>query len=150
VIERRRLDDPEAVRLMRASIAEIDERHGGDPGSGAPPRVEEFEPPDGVFLVVYADGEAVACGGLCRLDRETAEVRRMYVAPQRRGLGLAKAVLAELESFAREAGYREIKLETGNKQAEALGLYRGGGYAEIPCYGPYVDDPKSVCFGKTL
>jgi GNAT superfamily N-acetyltransferase len=150
VIERRRLDDSDAVRLTGASISEIDRRHGGDPGSGAPPRPEEFEPPDGVFLVVCVDGEAVGCGGLCRLDGETAEVRRMYVAPERRGLGLSKTVLAELEAFAREAGYCEIKLETGNKQAEALGLYRSAGYREIPCYGPYVDDPKSVCFAKTL
>jgi GNAT superfamily N-acetyltransferase len=150
VIERRRLDHSDAVRLMRDSIAEIDLRHDGVPGSGAPPRPEEFEPPHGVFLVVYLDGQAVACGGLCRLDDVTGEVRRMYVRPAHRGRGLSKVVLAELEAFARDAGYRELKLETGNKQTEALGLYRSAGYTEVPCYGPYVDDPKSVCFGKTL
>jgi putative acetyltransferase len=150
VIEQRPLDHPDAVRLTTDAIAEIDRRHEGIPGSGAPPRPEEFEPPDGVFLVIYLDGEAVACGGVCRLDELTAEIRRMYVRPEQRGRGLSKVVLGELETFARSAGYRAIQLETGNKQTEALGLYRSVGYREVPCYGPYVDDPKSVCFSKAL
>lgn len=150
MIEQRPLDHPDAVRLTTDSIAEIDSRYGGKPGSGAPPRVEEFAPPEGVFLVAYVDGEAVGCGGLCRLHELTAEVRRMYVRPAQRGRGLSKLVLAELESFARAAGYRELQLETGNAQTEALGLYRRAGYREIPCYGPYVDDPRSICFSKTI
>jgi putative acetyltransferase len=96
------------------------------------------------------NGSDVACGGVCRYDRETAEIRRMYVVPERRGAGLSRRVLGALEDEARGFGYRRIRLETGVHQHEALGLYRSSGFEEIPRYGPYVDDELSVCFEKPL
>ena len=74
----------------------------------------------------------------------------MYVAPQARGRGLGRAVLGALEQAARAVGYEFLRLETGAHQHEALGLYASAGFERIPCYGPYVKDPLSVCFRKRL
>jgi GNAT superfamily N-acetyltransferase len=144
------LDDPVAVALTAASLAEINSRYGGEPGSGAPPRSEEFMPPEGTFLIARLDGAAVGCGGLARLEADTAEVRRMYVAPQARGQGISRAILDRLLATARELGYHRARLETGNRQHEAIGLYEGAGFRRIPCWGPYVADPKSLCFELAL
>jgi putative acetyltransferase len=96
------------------------------------------------------NGADVACGGVCRLDAETAEIRRMFVVPEQRGAGLSRRMLGALEDEARRLGYRRLRLETGVHQGEALGLYRSSGFEEIPCYGPYSDDELSVCFEKPL
>ena len=145
-----RLDDPAVGALTAASISEIDARYGGDPGSGSPPRPEDFLPPDGLFLVARLDGQAAGCGGFSRFDSITAELRRMYVVPEARGLGVGKALLAWLLEAAREAGYGRIRLETGNRQEEALHLYKAAGFKCIPCWGPYAADPKSRCFELAL
>jgi putative acetyltransferase len=128
---------------------ELLERHGR-PGSGSEPPATDFELPDGAFLVGSVEGVDVACGGVCRFDAESAEIRRMYVVPERRGAGLSRRILGALEDEARSLGYRRVRLETGIRQYEALGLYRSSGFAEIPRYGPYVDDELSICFEKPL
>jgi putative acetyltransferase len=92
----------------------------------------------------------VACGGVCRHDAATAEIRRMYVRTEHRGAGLSRQMLAALEDEARGLGYTRVRLETGVHQHEALALYRSSGFAEIPRYGAYVDDELSVCFEKPL
>ena len=74
----------------------------------------------------------------------------MYVVPEARGRGLGKALVAWLLEAARDAGYNRIRLETGNRQEEALGLYKAAGFASIPCWGPYATDPKSRCFELDL
>ena len=145
-----RLDDPDVVALTAASISEMNKRHGGDPGSGPPPRAEDFLPPGGAFLLARLDGRPAGCGGFSRFDETAAELRRMYVTPEARGRGVAKALLAWLLHDARKAGYRRVRLETGNRQEEALGLYRSAGFSPIPCWGPYATDPKSRCFELDL
>ena len=74
----------------------------------------------------------------------------MYVAPEARGHGIGRALLAALEGEARSLGYGSVRLETGRRQPEAISLYRSAGFEPIACYGPYVDDPRSVCFEKQL
>ena len=74
----------------------------------------------------------------------------MYVVPDARGRGLSRLVLGALEQEARSLGYSFVRLETGNLQAEAIALYVSSGFGPIPPYGPFVDDPKSVCFEKRL
>jgi GNAT superfamily N-acetyltransferase len=106
--------------------------------------------PEGAFLVGSVEGLDVACGGVCRFDAETAEIRRMYVVPEHRGAGLSRRMLGALEDEARSLGYRRVRLETGVHQHEALGLYRSTGFEEIPRYGPYADEEPSVCFEKSL
>ena len=98
---------------------------------------EEFEPPDGVFLVLVEDGVTVAGGALRRLSSDTCEVKRMWTSPAHRRKGYATAVLDELEQVARTRGYAVLRLETGPAQPEASSLYERRGYARIPTYGRY-------------
>lgn len=136
-------------RLAADLAEELLERHGR-PGSGGEPPTSDFDPPGGAFVVGYEVGEPVACGGVCRYDERTGEIRRMYVVPAARRRGFSRAILAALESAARELGYEAIRLETGNRQHEAIALYRSSGYEPIDRYGPYVEDERSVCFEKKL
>jgi GNAT superfamily N-acetyltransferase len=119
-----------------------------EPGLGPSANPEEFEAPSGGFLVAYVGERPVACGGFKRLDERTAEVKRMYVAPQERGKGLARRMLGRLEHEARQAGYRFIRLDTGDRQPEALSLYRSAGYHEIPDYNE--NPAASYWFEKPL
>lgn len=104
----------------------------------------------GTFVVARADGEAVGCGALRRLDDTTGELKRMFVEPELRGRGIAKQVLASLESTARELGISRLMLETGVYQSEAIALYTGAGFSPIPCCGEYAGTRTSVCFEKKL
>jgi GNAT superfamily N-acetyltransferase len=136
--------------LVAALNAELLERYDGFDGSGGEHRAADFEAPDGSFVVGWEGEEPVACGGVIRYDGTTAEIRRMYVAPAARGRGVSRLVLAALEDEARELGYSFVRLETGDRQPEALKLYSSSGYEPIPRYGPFVDDPRSVCLEKRL
>ena len=117
----------------------------------------EFSPPLGHFVVGYVDGVPVACGGWRAHDVAEhslrpgdAEIKRMYVAETMRGRGLARLVLASLETAAREAGRKRMVLETGLRQPEAIGLYQSNGYARIDNFGVYRHHPESLCFAKDL
>jgi GNAT superfamily N-acetyltransferase len=131
----------------------------GGPGDESPVQVADFEAPTGHFVVGYVDGVPVAMGGWRRLgDRpglpspNTAEIKRMYVAPSTRGRGLSRLVLAELETSARMAGVDWLVLETGAPQRSAIALYRASGYTEVDGkpYGHYVDEPDAIHLGKLL
>jgi GNAT superfamily N-acetyltransferase len=74
----------------------------------------------------------------------------MYVSPAARGHGVARAILAELEHTAVEAGYGRMVLETGYRQPEALALYQSAGYVDVPDFGYYADEPGAVHLGKTI
>lgn len=140
-------DHPDAARLIGEVQQEYVIRYGGVDRSPIGPA--DFTLPSGLFLVGYADGAAVLCGGW-RARGTDAEIKRMYVAPAARGRGLARRMLAELERTARAAGHRRVVLETGSQQPEAVALYRSSGYAEIPAYGYYACSPHSMHFGKKL
>jgi GNAT superfamily N-acetyltransferase len=104
-----------------------------------------------VFLVVRDDdGRAIGCGGVCRFDTTRAELKRMYVRPESRGLGLGRRLLVELEEHARALGYAGLVLETGDRQPESVGLYVSAGFDRIPCYPPYSERSLSLCFEKRL
>src|SRR4051812_39020464 len=136
--------------MLRAQQAEMASYYGGEGGSGAPPRGEEFLPPAGVFLAARRDGKLIGCGGICRLAGDVAELRRLYVAPAARGLGIGRRLLAALEAEALALGYASIRLETGHRQREAIGLYESAGFRRGECWGPYLTDPKSVCYEKLV
>jgi putative acetyltransferase len=110
----------------------------------------EVAPENGAFLVGYWDATPVACGAIRRIDAGVAEVKRMYIAPVARGRGLSKLMLAALEAYARELGFRRLVLETGSRQLEALALYRGAGFDCIACFGEYIGSQLSVCMAKDL
>lgn len=137
---------PEALELIRALSEELARRYDyTDDGSG------NFKPEDpSVFLVARAAGRAVACGAFRPMEPRVAEIKRMFVLPEARGRGYAYAVLTELERLAREQGFTATRLETGDRQPEAIRLYERAGYRRIPCFGIYANDPRSVCFEKAL
>ena len=147
-IRREAFDSPTAAQLLTELDADLAERYGD--GDQVQAEASEFEPPAGQFLVLYIDGVAVACGGYRRLDAQTAELKRMYVRPAGRRQGLARQVLAELESDAARAGYRQMWLETGLPQLEAVSLYPSAGYTPITSFGQYSWAPDQRCYGKSL
>ena len=105
----------------------------------------------GAFLVVYCEETPVGCGALRLLDAETAELKRMYVAPAVRGTGLGRRLVTALEAEARALGVRRLVLETGVRQQAAIALYRATGFRPIPLYGEYCLSPEtSVCMEKEL
>ena len=136
--------------LTDALKLELLGRNDGVDGFGDEPPPSDFEPPEGAFLVAMLDGRPIGCGGVCRYDEETAELRRMYVVPDARGNGVSRRILAALEAEARSLGYRALRLETGELQHEAIGLYTTAGFTPIARYGPYVDDARSRCFEKEI
>ncbi|MFL6118111.1 GNAT family N-acetyltransferase [Actinophytocola sp.] len=140
-------DHPDAVALIADVQRDYVVRYGGEDSTPVDPA--EFAPPCGLFLVAYVDGTPAACGGW-RAHGTDAELKRMYVAPAFRGRGLARAVLAELERTAGEAGFRRVILESGQRQPEALALYRSSGYEPVPSFGYYADAPEAVHLGKVV
>ena len=94
-------------------------------------------------------GPGIGCGAVV-LHAEYAEVNRMYVTPDLRGRGLGRLILDALEAEARTASVAWLRLETGPKQPEALGLYRRAGFAECGPFGDYAPDPLSVFMEKRL
>lgn len=129
---------------------EIAERFadGFDPDQSSAPTLHDFAPPDGIFLVVRLDGASVGCGGFKRDGPGIAYLKRMWIAPEARGLGLGKRLLLELEERARNAGYGKVRLETEKTLTEAQALYRASGYVEVP---PFNDELYAHhWFEKTL
>jgi GNAT superfamily N-acetyltransferase len=100
--------------------------------------------------IAYKNGQPVGCGCFKVIDRQTIEIKRMYVTPAYRSQGIAGALLAELENWARELHFSRARLETGSLQPEALHLYKKSGYTIIDNYGPYVGMSDSVCMEKQL
>jgi len=150
-IAREPYGSPFSRPLTDAQAEELRERYGGWEGAGAEPEPEQFDDPDGYFLVARLEGQPVGCAGICRCEGEqTAELRRMYVAPEARRLGIARTLMNELEERARRLGYATLRLETGPEQPEAVRLYETGGFAVIPNFGPYTAQRRSICMEKAL
>jgi GNAT superfamily N-acetyltransferase len=101
------------------------------------------------FFVLRADGAPAACGGV-KLAGEYAEVKRMYVRPQYRGMSFGALMLDHLADLTRSHGIALLRLETGIHQHAAISLYERMGFRRIPPFGPYTDDPLSRCYEKQL
>lgn len=138
----------QAAGLTAAMVAELATRYGGDGAS--PVDGTDFLPPYGAFLVATIDAVDVACGGLRLLQDRTGEVKRMYTDPAVRGRGVARSLLLALIEHARAVGLRQVWLETGVLQPEAIGLYESEGFLPIEAYGYYKDEPLSRCYGLEL
>jgi len=126
---------PEARACIDAFVAELAARFddGFDPGASISAADEELEPPAGSLLVATLHAEAVACGAL-RFHGSWAVVKRMWVAPSARGLGLGRRILTELEAAAAARGVRTLRLETNRALSQAVALYRSAGYREVPAF----------------
>jgi GNAT superfamily N-acetyltransferase len=111
---------------------------------------EDVAPPGGAFLVAYVGGDAVGCAGIRAHEVGVAEIKRLWVDPGARGLGVARALVSRLEEDAVRLGYRALVLETGLRQPEAIALYESLGYRRREPYGRYRDSPLSVCLERDL
>ncbi|HUK75534.1 MAG TPA: GNAT family N-acetyltransferase [Nitrososphaerales archaeon] len=141
---------PEAAELIRLLSAELAQRYDyAEDGSGGF-KPEDALGPRGAFVIGRVGGNPVACGAIRPLEKDVAELKRVFVKVGFRGRGYSKAIVNDLERQARERGYRVVRLETGVRQPEAISLYERLGYHRIPNYGEYRDSGLSVCFEKRL
>lgn len=101
-------------------------------------------------LIVYLDGKPVACGCFKKYNEKSVELKRMFVLPEARGLGLAQLVIKELELEAKNQGFEVLILETLYKQIEAINLYQKTGFKIVENYEPYVGLLNSVCMSKSI
>jgi DNA-binding MarR family transcriptional regulator/predicted N-acetyltransferase YhbS len=124
---------PHARHCVGEYFAEIDRRFEGgfDPASSLPAGERELRPPAGVMLVATLRSEPVGCGALKFHPHRPTEIKRMWVAPSARGLGVGRRLLAELEATAAARGDRLVRLDTNKALAEAIGMYHSAGYTEI-------------------
>ncbi|WP_055532018.1 GNAT family N-acetyltransferase [Streptomyces graminilatus] len=157
-IRRVSFDHPDAVKLNDQVQAEYAARYD-DEGDATHLDPAMFAPPSGLYLIAYDEQDRpVATGGWRGHDEETeeghlpgdAELKRMYVVEEARGLGLARRILAALEEDARTAGRTRMILETGTRQPEAISLYTSSGYAPCTKFGYYRDHELSLCYAKNL
>ena len=154
-IRRTAFTEPVAQALVAELQQEFVVRYGGPDETPLDPAV--FEPPAGAFFVGWLDGTPVATGAWrFRPDVSAlgatvaAEIKRMYVVPRMQRRGLARLMLAHLETTAAEAGADVMVLETGLAQPEAIALYESSGYERVEGFGYYRDSPQVRYFGKRL
>lgn len=147
-VERADIDLAESQRLFAEMWAEVDEIYGNDAPSG--PELPGMDVPRAVFVLARDGEQTVGCGAIRPFTETVAEVKRIYVVPQRRGQQIARLIMQALEQFARENGFSETWLETGLRQPAAIRLYENLGYTRIAGFGDYKDDPLSVCYAKRL
>ncbi len=101
-------------------------------------------------LVAYENKKPVGCGAIKKYNKNTMEIKRVFVLPESRGKGIATNILFELENWTRELNFNQCILETGENQPEAIALYKKNEYKIIPNYGQYKGIERSVCFQKII
>jgi DNA-binding MarR family transcriptional regulator/GNAT superfamily N-acetyltransferase len=142
-VQREAPNSPGARWCLTEYFRELAERFdfGFDPAKGGEVSEAEMTPPAGWFFLARLDGRPVGCGALRRLGPSVGEVKRMWTAPNARGLGVARRMMTAIEATAGEAGLTTLRLDTNRALTEAQALYRKLGFAEIERYGdnPYAD-----------
>lgn len=160
-IRRVPFDHPDAVKLSDQVQAEYAARYDDGEGDATHLDPAMFDPPYGLYLIAYDEQDRpLATGGWRGRDDDhakdegyltgDAELKRMYVVEEARGLGLARRILAALEEDARTAGRTRMVLETGDRQPEAVALYTSSGYELSAKFGYYRHHEASLCFAKSL
>ncbi len=131
----------EARTATAAYFAELDRRFptGFDADGAAVHDRRALRPPDGAFVVVRDDAALVGCGGVQRIDDGTGEIKRMWIHPDWRGLGLGRRLLDHLEQVALGLGRARVVLDTNGTLTEAIAMYGAAGYVAIERYNdnPY-------------
>ena len=136
------IEDPgsaDAQLCMRSYFADLDTRFdtGFDPARALPVDADELVPPRGLLLVARLHGEPVGCGALKLHRQGIAEIKRLWVSPSTRGMGVGRRLLRELERYATERHAKTTRLDTNRTLTEAIALYRTEGYREVP---PFNDE----------
>ena len=137
------VEDPhsdEADACLRAYFTELDERFetGFDLDLAESFDVADMVEPEGLLLLARLDGGSVGCGALHFFDGGVADIKRMWVDPAARGLGLGRRLLAELEAHARSHGVTLLRLETNRSLVEAIAMYHAGGFVEVEAFNDEV------------
>jgi putative acetyltransferase len=150
------LDDP-AAGDVRAMFAESDAWYAANYPAESNHLFDATtlqRPGIAFFAARRGDGGLLGCGAVVAQRGADGvaygEIKRMYVAPAARGLGIGRLLLETLERHAAGLGLACIRLETGVRQPEAIGLYRAFGYIEIAPFGDYAPDPLSMFMEKRL
>lgn len=145
--------DPRSDDALDAMSAYFEELHrrfrgGFDPGDTLVADAPSMRSPAGAFVVARSDDEVVGCGGVQRHNEVTGEIKRMWVHPDWRGVGLGRRLLARLEAAVAAAGYTRVVLDTNDALTEAITMYEHAGYHSIERYN---DNPYAKCwFAKAL
>jgi DNA-binding MarR family transcriptional regulator/GNAT superfamily N-acetyltransferase len=131
---------PDAQHCLAEYFAELDRLFdaGFDPSRSISADLDEMRPPAGTFLIATSHGEAIGCGALKFHHDAPTELKRMWVDPRARGLGIGRRLLAELEQHATAGGSRTVRLETNKALTEAIAMYRAAGYREVEAFN---DEP---------
>lgn len=140
-------DNPDFISLIKIFDAFLWERYPELKKDYWGNNLIEFN--DNVVLI-YVDGKAVASGCFKKYNKNTVELKRMFVSPEARGLGLAQLVIKELEKEAKNQDFQIMILETLYKQIEAISLYQKMGFEIVDNYEPYVGLKNSVCMRKSI
>ena len=142
---------PVARALIAAAADDLRARYGSELDL-TPSEAFEYDPPDGAFLVAWRNGVPVGCAGWRSFgdDEKIAELKRMYVDPMARGVGVATALLEAAEESAVAHGRTRMILECGGDQPEAAALYERCGYSRIDNFGAFARYETTLSFGRDL
>jgi len=143
-------DEPAARACLAAYFRLLSERVPGVSAAVVPdpdPDADLFRPPQGVFLLAWCDRLPVGCVSLRPFAPGVGEVKRLWVDPAARGLGLARRLMRAVQDQARDLGYRRLNLDTNAALSEAIALYRRDGWTET---APYTGFPATHWFTKPL
>jgi len=138
--------NPDFKNLVKHLDAYLADRDGDDHAF-----YDQYNKTDTIkhVVVAYENETAVGCGAFKKYEPGTAEIKRMFVPEEKRGMGIASKVLTELEKWAKEEGFDKTVLETV-KDSGAVMLYKKSGYSIIPNYGQYTGMEKSCCMEKMI
>jgi putative acetyltransferase len=148
IITRERPDSTDAIALITELEAHLEPLYPRESRHGY--SVEKLISQGVAFFVLRNGDTPAGCGGIQLFDTVYAELKRMYVRPQFRGLGYGKLLLDHLADYARAHGVGLLRLETGIHQVAAIRLYERMGFQRIPPFAPYKEDPLSLCYEKRI
>jgi putative acetyltransferase len=148
IITPERPDSADAVFLINELEAHLEPLYPAKSRHGY--SVEKLIAQGVAFFVLRSDDTPAGCGGVQLFGTGYAELKRMYVRPQFRGLGFGKLLLDHLAEYARGHGVGLLRLETGIHQAAAIRLYERTGFQRIPPFGAYIEDPLSLFYEKRI
>jgi len=141
--------DPVALACLSRYYGELAARfaQGFDVSLSRDPEAADMIRPRGIFLLARIGTQPAGCAGL-KGHGDWGEVKRLWVAPEARGRGLARHLMTGIETAARDMGLPVLRLDTNSTLAEAVALYRNAGWREIPRFN---DDPyPDIFFEKRL
>lgn len=140
-------DDERFIKLTKCLDLEYFENIGDRAGDYL--EYNEVTEPHAVFLKLDGDN-TIACGSFREIDRDSIEIRRLFVAKEHRRKGIAFEIMNKLEGEALSRGYSNAYLVTGVNNKASNGLYKKLGYSYIENFGMFKDDEVCVCMKKSL